>query len=99
MDADLADDTCDLAEIVRIFEAGSWDLVTGSRVLGGAERGSLTPLQRFGNWLGTRLIRSLWDVPITDLGPLGIIRRKALERAGPPDPGFGGRAQKQAKHA
>src|SRR3989442_6570202 len=99
MDADLADDTCDLAEIVRIFEAGSWDLVTGSRVLGGAERGSLTPLQRFGNWLATRLIRSLWHVPITDLRPLRIIRRESLGRLRPPHPGFGWNVEMQAKAA
>lgn len=99
MDADLADDPCDLAEIVRVFEAGSWDLVIGSRVLGGAERGSLTPLQRFGNWLATRLIRSLWHVPITDLGPLRIIRREALERLGLRDPGFGWNVEMQAKAA
>src|SRR5207245_3823484 len=88
-----------LAEIVRVFEAGSRDLVIGSRVLGAAERGSLTPMQRFGNWLATRLIRSLWHVEITDLGPLRITRREALERLGLRDPGLGWNGEMQAKAA
>src|SRR2546428_1308944 len=55
MDADLADDPCDLAEIVRDFEAGSRDLVIGSRLVGAAQPGPLTPLPRVGNLLATSL--------------------------------------------
>src|SRR2546426_6828278 len=54
MDADLADDPCDLAEIVRVFEAGSWDLVIGSGVVGGVGRGVLTPPLRVGCCVGRR---------------------------------------------
>ena len=99
MDADLADDPCDLAEIVRVFEAGSWDLVIGSRVLGNREPGSLTALQRFGNWFATRLIRCLWGVSFTDLGPLRALRMDAVRRLDLRDLSFGWNVEMQAKAA
>lgn len=99
MDADLSDDPADLDRMVRFFEEGNWDLVIGSRVLGRPEPGSLTPLQRFGNWLTTRLIGWLWEVRFTDLGPLRIIRRDALGRLGLRDRNFGWNVEMQAKAA
>ncbi len=99
MDADLADDPADLKRLVRFFEEGDWDLVIGSRVLGGAEPGALTPWQRFGNWLATRLICSIWHVSYTDLGPLRIVRREALRRLALCDRTFGWNVEMQAKAA
>ena len=34
--------------------------------------------QRFGNWLTARLMRWLYRLPVTDLGPFRAIRREAL---------------------
>ncbi len=99
MDADLADDPADLERLARVFEEGDWDLVIGSRVLGEAERGALTLLQRFGNWLTTRLIRLIWHVSYTDLGPLRIIRREAFRRLELCDRSFGWNIEMQAKAA
>jgi glycosyltransferase involved in cell wall biosynthesis len=99
MDADLADEPADLERLVRFLEAGDYDLVIGSRVLGNAEPGSLTALQRFGNWLTTLLIKSIWDVSYTDLGPLRILRRDALARLNLCDRSFGWNVEMQAKAA
>lgn len=99
MDADLSDDPADLAALARCFERGGWDLVVGSRVLGEAETGSLTPVQRFGNWLSTRLIRAIWRVSFTDLGPLRMLSRDALRRLGLRDRSFGWNIEMQAKAA
>jgi len=99
MDADLADDPRDLAALVRTLESGDWDLVVGSRVRGEHETGSLTPLQRFGNWLTTRLLGWLWHVSFTDLGPLRIIRRDALARLNMRDRSFGWTIEMQARAA
>ncbi len=99
MDADLSDDPEDLARLVRAFDEGDHDLLIGSRVLGQAEPGSLTPLQRFGNWLTTRLIRLIWHVKFTDLGPLRILSRSALARMDLEDRGFGWNVEMQAKAA
>jgi glycosyltransferase involved in cell wall biosynthesis len=99
MDADLSDDPADVGRVARTFEEGGWDLVVGSRVLGRAEPGSLTPVQRFGNWLTTRLIRWIWHATFTDLGPLRVIRRDALEQLGLRDRDFGWNVEMQAKAA
>ena len=97
--ADLSDDPADLAALVCEYETGGWDLVMGSRVLGHAEPGALMPLQRFGNALATRLIRWIWGERFTDLGPLRLIRREALDRLGLRDPDFGWTVEMQAKGA
>jgi len=99
MDADLSDDPADLERLVLFFEEEGRDLVIGSRGLGDTERGALAPLQRFGNWLATRLIRLLWAVSFTDLGPLRMIRREALKRLDLADKGFGWNVEMQAKAA
>jgi glycosyltransferase involved in cell wall biosynthesis len=99
MDGDLADNPADLPPLVRFFERGGWDLVIGSRVLGKRDPGSLTALQRFGNWLTTRLIGAIWDVSYTDLGPMRIIRRDALHRLHLRDRNFGWNVEMQAKAA
>ena len=99
MDADLSDDPSDLERLIRAFDEGEYDLVIGSRVLGQAEPGSLTPLQRFGNWLTTRLIRRIWHVNFTDLGPLRVLSREALARMALEDCGFGWNVEMQAQAA
>jgi glycosyltransferase involved in cell wall biosynthesis len=99
IDADLSDDPADLFRLVHRLEEDELDLVIGSRVLGNPEPGSLTFLQRFGNWLSTRLIKLIWDVPFTDLGPLRMIRRQALLRLDLRDPDFGWNVEMQAKAA
>lgn len=99
MDADLSDNPEDLHRMVRCFEDDHWDLVLGSRVLGNREPGSLTSMQRFGNWLSTRLIALVWHVDFTDLGPMRIVRRDALERARLRDRTFGWNVEMQARAA
>ncbi|MBZ5545748.1 MAG: glycosyltransferase family 2 protein [Acidobacteriia bacterium] len=97
MDADLSDDPADVKSLVKTLATGGWDLVVGSRVLGRAEPGSLTPVQRFGNWLTTRLLRWLWGVRFTDLGPLRIVSRAALLRLDLRDPDYGWNVEMQVK--
>ncbi len=99
MDADLSDDPLDLTRLVGRFERDGLDLCIGSRVLGHHEPGSLTPLQRFGNWLTTTLIRWIWNVSFTDLGPLRVARRSALDRMAMSDPDYGWTVEMQAKAA
>jgi len=99
MDADLSHEPQDVERLVRFFADGEWDMVVGSRVLGMAEPGSLTPAQRFGNWLTTRLIRWIWGVSFTDLGPLRILSTDALARLDPRDNDFGWNVEMQIKAA
>jgi glycosyltransferase involved in cell wall biosynthesis len=99
MDADLSEDPTDLEQLVRLFEDGEWDMIIGSRVLGRPEPGSLTCLQRFGNWLTTLLIRKIWHVSFTDLGPMRILSRQSLNRLDLQDRDFGWNVEMQAKAA
>ena len=75
------------------------DFVIGSRVRGEQQAGALTRLQRAGNALATWLIRQLYGVAYTDLGPFRAIRREALERLQMADRDFGWTVEMQAKAA
>ncbi|MCL6481408.1 MAG: glycosyltransferase family 2 protein [Firmicutes bacterium] len=89
MDADGSDDPADLPHLLEPIERGAADLVIGSRVLGQREAGALTPQQRIGNAVATALLRLLFDIRATDLGPFRAIRRSALERLALCEPDFG----------
>lgn len=99
LDADLSDDPAEAAALVAPIEAGRADLVVGSRTLGAREPGALTPQARFGNWLATRLLRALYGVRWTDLGPFRAIRWDAYVSLGMSDPDFGWTVEMQVKAA
>jgi hypothetical protein len=99
MDGDHSDHGDDMQLLVDPVVAGDCDMVIGSRVLGEREAGSLTPQQRFGNWLATRLIRLFWGVAYTDLGPFRAIGRPALERLAMADRDYGWTVEMQVKAA
>ncbi len=99
LDADGADDPAELAELILPLERGQADLVLGSRVLepGRVEPGALTPQARAGNLVATRMIRLLYGVRHTDLGPFRAIRFEALERLQMTDLDWGWTAEMQVK--
>ncbi len=97
LDADGSDDASEMAELVAPIAEGRADLVIGSRTLGPREKGSLTPQQIAGNWLACRLIRLIWGVRFTDLGPFRAIRREALDRLGMEDRNFGWTVEMQVR--
>ncbi len=99
LDGDYSDFPEDMEQLVVPILLGGADLVIGSRVLGGAERGSLTPQQVFGNWLATRLIRLIWGANFTDLGPFRAIRGDALRELEMEDRNFGWTVEMQVKAA
>lgn len=98
MDADAADRPEDLAVLLAPIEAGEADLVIGARTFG-VERGALTPQQRFGNALACLLIRLVWGVCYTDLGPFRVIRRDALARLSMRDETWGWTVEMQVRAA
>ena len=97
MDADFSDAPEEAAELLLKLGEG-FDLVVGSRVEK-AQTNALTPHQRFGNWLATRLIAWRWQVQFTDLGPFRAIRRDALNRLGMRDENYGWTIEMQARAA
>lgn len=99
MDADLSDDPADLTKLIEQFEKNEFELIVGSRVRGQPEPGSLTPVQCFGNRLATWLVRKAWGARFTDLGPMRIVSRAALQQLDLHDPDFGWNVEMQAKAA
>ncbi len=99
LDADYSDDPTELPSLVAPIVEGRADVVIGSRALGRRERGSLALQARFGNWLATRLIRRIWGVSFTDLGPFRAIRRDTLRAMDMRDTTYGWTVEMQVKAA
>ena len=76
---------------------GEADLVVGSRALGCAEDGALTPPQRAGNLVAASLLRVLYRQRVTDLGPFRCISADALARIDMQDRAYGWTAEMQTK--
>ncbi len=97
MDADSSDEPRRLAALVRPIATGAADLVIGCRVRRLQEAGAMTPPQRFGNWLATRLIRLRWGHRYHDLGPFRAIHKPALDAIGMRDRAFGWTVEMQVR--
>jgi glycosyltransferase involved in cell wall biosynthesis len=97
LDGDYSDRPEELERLVEALLRREADLVIGSRALGEREPGALLPQARFGNALAALLIRLLYGVRITDLGPFRVIRRQALESLGMQDRNFGWTVEMQVK--
>jgi rhodanese-related sulfurtransferase/glycosyltransferase involved in cell wall biosynthesis len=96
-DADGADDLRRLPFIIGPILRDEADLVIGNRTLGRMEPGSMTLPQRCGNIVASALIRLLFGVRATDLGPFRCLSTVALSRIRMCDPAFGWTAEMQVK--
>ena len=99
IDADHSDDPADLPALLAPLVSRHAELVIGSRVLGEREPGAFTPVQAFGNFLAPALLRLLWGVEATDLGPFRAIRWSALQALRLRDLDFGWTVEMQARAA
>ena len=99
MDADFSDHPEEMQELVKPIECGKKDFVVGSRVSERAKKGSMTPQQRLGNLMATKLIRILYGVKFSDLGPFRAIRFTSLKALNMRDQTFGWTAEMQIKAA
>lgn len=97
MDADGSDIPAEAEALLEPIARGEADLVLGSRELGTAEHGALTPHQRFGNRLTVALVRLLFGRGYTDLGPFRAVRRSSLETLGMKDRDYGWTIEMQIK--
>lgn len=99
LDGDHSDYPEQLPELVIPIINNKADMVIGSRALGQKERGSMTPQQIFGNWLATSLIKLIYRVSYTDLGPFRAIRYSSLMEIGMKDTNYGWTVEMQLKAA
>src|SRR5579859_4359307 len=97
MDGDGSDVPEDLVRVWQPVQAGVADLAMGSRVRGQCEPGALTPQQRVGNAVGAVLLRLLYSVRVSDIGPLRAIRRETLLRMEMSEMTYGWSAEMLAK--
>lgn len=78
IDGDYSSLPSQLPQVIAPLVQGRADLVLGSRVLGHIAPEAMPPHQRFGNRLCAALIRGLYGLRVTDLGPFRAIRRETL---------------------
>jgi len=99
LDADHSDYPEEIEQVIKPILDFRADLVIGSRALGTKEKGSMTPQQIFGNWLATRLLKLLYGVKFTDLGPFRAITYEKLLELDMQDKTFGWTVEMQLKAA
>ena len=99
MDGDYSDYPQEIKDVVSPITEGGYDLVIGSRTIGKRQRGALLPQALVGNYIATRLIKLLYRVDFTDLGPFRAIRYDRLLSLDMKDKTFGWTVEMQIKAA
>jgi len=89
LDGDGSDDPEDLPRVLGPVLRDEADLVLGSRLRGYREPGSLSTHQLWGNRIVLTLLRLLYGVALTDVGPFRAIRADALASLGMSHPTHG----------
>ena len=80
MDGDGSDVSSEMDQLLQPIYAGECDFVIGSRLRGKREPGSLLASQIFAGWLAGCLLKMLYRVSYTDMGPFRAITREGLGR-------------------
>jgi len=97
LDADYSDYPAEMGKLTAPILENRADFVVGSRMVYPHAKASLTFQQRWGNWLATTLIRTLFGRAYSDLGPFRAIRRDALDRLAMSDRDYGWTVEMQIK--
>jgi glycosyltransferase involved in cell wall biosynthesis len=99
LDADYSDYPEEMRDLIKPIIEQDFDMVIGSRALGNRQSGSMTPQQVFGNWLATRLLRLIYGVKYSDLGPFRAIKFDKLLALNMQDTTYGWTVEMQLKAA
>ncbi|MTI22260.1 glycosyltransferase family 2 protein [Fulvivirga sp. RKSG066] len=99
IDADYSDYPEEMRNLIKPIVEEDYDMVIGSRALGNKQKGAMTPQQIFGNWLATSLLRLLYGVKFTDLGPFRAIKFDQLIALDMQDKTYGWTVEMQLKAA
>ncbi len=78
LDGDGSDDPAEMPRVLQPILDGQADLVLGSRTTGRGDQSGLTPQQRVGNRVVTSLVRLLYGLALTDIGPFRAITAPAF---------------------
>ncbi len=99
LDADYSDYPDEMKKLVKPIIEDGYDMVIGSRELGNRQAGSMLPQQIFGNWLATSLMKIMYGVKYTDLGPFRAIKFSKLVEMDMRDTTYGWTVEMQLKAA
>lgn len=99
IDGDYSDHPEELPSVIAPIREDRADFVVGSRLAGNMEHGAMPPQSRYGNVLACFLMRVLFRVRYTDLGPFRAIRLKTLRDLQMVDRNFGWTVEMQIKAA
>ncbi|MEP6811116.1 MAG: glycosyltransferase family 2 protein [Chthoniobacterales bacterium] len=99
LDGDGSDCAELMARLVEPILADTQDFVIGSRTRGEREPGSMNATQIFAGRLAGWLIRPLYGVNYTDMGPFRAIRRSAFEKLGMKETTYGWNLEMQMRAA
>jgi len=99
LDGDYSDYPQEMKNLISPITEEGYDLVIGSRTIGKRQKGALLPQALVGNYVATRLIRLLYRVDFTDLGPFRAIRYDKLLSLDMRDKTFGWTVEMQVKAA
>ncbi len=79
LDGDGSFDPQEIPRLLAPLADDHADLVLGTRMTGGTQAGAMPPHQLYGNRLAAILIRLLYGVSLTDLGPFRAVRNPLLQ--------------------
>ncbi len=99
LDGDYSSLPNEMMRLIEPLRAGEADLVLGSRPLGHIAPGAMPPHQRFGNWLVSHLMRLLYGLQVTDLGPYRAIPNDLLRNLNMQEMTFGWPTEMMVKAA
>lgn len=97
LDGDYSDHPEEMPRLVDPIARDEADFVVGSRIRGESEPGALLPQAQVGNRLACTLMRWIWGVSYTDLGPFRAIRFSDLLALDMQDETFGWTIEMQIK--
>jgi glycosyltransferase involved in cell wall biosynthesis len=78
LDGDYSDRPAEMPLLLAPIAEGRADISVGSRLAGPRTPGALPWHALFGNWLAASLIRNLFGLRVSDLGPFRAVRADAL---------------------
>lgn len=99
MDADLSDDPSQIPLLIGPIIDEDYDFVLGSRMLGRREAGSMTAAQVLGSRLTSLMLRWIYGVRFSDMGPFRAIKRSRLASLGMREETYGWSIEMQTKAA
>ncbi|MCY7410304.1 MAG: glycosyltransferase family 2 protein [Chitinophagales bacterium] len=99
VDGDYSDHPEEMKLLIDPIVNDDFDFVIGSRAKGNRDKGSMQPQQVFGNWLATRLLKWIYGVTYSDLGPFRAIKWDKLMMLEMIDTNFGWTVEMQLKAA